>query len=86
MEERDWGKRLFYSFRIDPFDSNCRQVSGDQSPSMMSVVKGIAPTSKLMGKLHSMRAQQDGGPSPSTMSSDPDDKWDWMTGVPTSIR
>ena len=52
---------------------------------MMSLVKGIAPTSKLMGKLHSMRAQQDGNPSP-TLSSDPDDKWDWMTGVPTSIR
>lgn len=48
--------------------------------SITSLVKGIPTTSKLVSKLHSMRAQQDGE------MGDPDDKWDWMTGVPTSIR
>ena len=48
---------------------------------MSSLVKGMQTTSKLMGKLHSMRGQQNGPPG-----ADPDDKWDWMTGVPTSIR
>jgi len=48
-------------------------------------VKGVATTSKLMGKLHSMRATH-GGVSEEAGGNDPDDKWDWMTGVPTSIR
>ena len=40
---------------------------------------GVPTTSRLVSKLHSMRAQNED-------DGNPDDKWDWMTGVPTSIR
>ena len=57
---------------------------------MTSLMRGMHTTSKLVGKLHSMRAQQSGtgqGASFAQGSMDmEDDKWDWMTGVPTSIR
>jgi hypothetical protein len=50
--------------------------------SIADMVKGIPTTSKLVSKLHSLRAHLDEAGS----SSDADDKWDWMTGVPTSVR
>ncbi|TRY70084.1 hypothetical protein TCAL_16351, partial [Tigriopus californicus] len=67
--------------RLQESSEQTRAGSPDVSlGSITSLVKGIPTTSKLVSKLHSMRAQQDGE------MGDPDDKWDWMTGVPTSIR
>ncbi len=51
-----------------------------------NLVKGVATTTKLMGKLQSMRAREQESTNGVGEGSDPDDKWDWMTGVPTSIR
>lgn len=45
-----------------------------------------APFSFSTGKLHSLRANQDGGGGGAVAAEDPDDKWDWMTGIPTSLR
>ena len=67
-----------------------RPDSGDL---MTSLMRGMTTTSRLVGKLHSMRAHQSGGGGSGlgmggqagSMDME-DDKWDWMTGVPTSIR
>lgn len=77
-----------------------RKPSMDLSMGMADLVKGLHPTSRLVGKLHSLRAAQhhedeSGGGGHhhhhhsnkgDDSDSDPDDKWDWMTGVPTSLR
>ena len=64
-----------------------RPGSGDIS-SIGDIVKGMQTTSKLVGKLSSLRAAGSRDEDGVGMKREPDaeDKWDWMTGVPTSIR
>ena len=74
---------------------------GGEIHSFGELMKGMQTTSKLVGKLHTLRAagndeNQGGGAGGSgggagsgsfgKNGEDPDDRWDWMTGVPTSIR
>ena len=45
-----------------------------------------SPTSKLIGKLNLMRGGTTDSASAASASEVADEKWDWMTGLPTSVR
>ena len=45
-----------------------------------------SPTSKLIGKLNLMRGGTTDSTSAASASEVADEKWDWMTGLPTSVR
>ena len=91
--------------RISSRQTTSRPVSalsqGGEIHSFGELMKGMQTTSKLVGKLHSIRAGANdehqsgtggsgggagGSGSFGKNGGDPDDRWDWMTGVPTSIR
>ena len=53
--------------------------------SIANIVKA-SPTSKLIGKLNLMRGATTTTDSPSAPVSEiADERWDWMTGLPTSV-
>ena len=56
-----------------------------QQQSIADIVKS-SPTSKLIGRLNLMRGGTTDSVSAATAPEVADEKWDWMTGLPTSVR
>ena len=56
-----------------------------QQQSIADIVKS-SPTSRLIGKLNLMRGTTTDSTSAAAGSEVADEKWDWMTGLPTSVR
>ena len=62
-------------------------VESPQQQTIADLVKS-SPTSKLIGKLNMMRGATTDSTSAAAAagSEGAEEKWDWMTGLPTSVR